>query len=91
MYPHHVPSSGEAKAGTQGRNESRNLGAQDLLVYSAYVLIQSRTTCQGDGGSTIHSGLSLPILLINQENIPLACLQANLMEAIPRLGFPLSR
>ena len=33
---------------------------------------------------TAHSGLCPPTSIINQENILQACLQANLMEAIPQ-------
>lgn len=38
-----------------------------------------------------HSGLAPPISVSNQENALLICPQANLMEEIPWLGFPLSK
>lgn len=53
------------------------------LSYTSYDH-QSRT-------DTTHTGLDPPTLIINQENVPQACLQANLIEALPQLGFPLSK
>lgn len=41
-------------------------------------------------GGTIHSRLGPTITTINEENIPQACCQANLMELFSQLNFPLS-
>ena len=39
-------------------------------------------------GDTIHSGLSPPTSIADQENAPYTCLQASLMEVFDQLRFP---
>lgn len=40
---------------------------------------------------TAHSMLTPPTSIVNQENAPQTCLQANLMEAISQPRFPFSK
>lgn len=59
----------------------------DLLACSSW-LPQPALLCNGDipRDDTIHSGLSLPPSIINQENVSQSCLQANAMKANPQLS-----
>lgn len=41
-------------------------------------------------GGTAHIELGPPISIINQDNVPKTCLQADLVERIPWLRFPSS-
>jgi hypothetical protein len=77
----------ELKVGAYRRNHGEMLFAGLLpLDRSAPFLTQLRSTFPGMALST---GLSFHTSIMNQENTPKTCPQANLGEALPHLRFPL--
>lgn len=42
-------------------------------------------------GGITHSGLDFPTSIVNQEDTPDTCLQANLMGMLPQFWYPLPR